>query len=327
MNLHRRSATGVRRAGAIGLIVVAALLMSGVTAEAAGLSFMVDTPIRLASPAITLTITAGSTADSLAVGSGNIVVIVPGGSEFMVTSASRGLTASGAGVSVSCSSQQVAQVDIAPGRGTVDSQTVTITPTSELCAVPGVIGAGGGGGGGGGAAYVAPVTTPAPTSTTTTATTTTTAATTAAPSVTGAAAPSAAATALRQQQVQLLNLLIMQLQALVLQAKAQGIALPAGTEAVVSQLAANVAPAAGTSAFTRDLQVGSKGDDVNLLQNFLITQNAGPAAQALAANGATTYFGNLTMQALAEYQQSIGISPAAGYFGPKTRAYLKTLGQ
>ncbi len=71
-----------------------------------------------------------------------------------------------------------------------------------------------------------------------------------------------------------------------------------------------------------DLQVGSRGDDVLWLQNFLITKSIGPAAVQLGSNGATGYFGTLTQQALAEYQTFAGITPATGYFGPLTRAYI-----
>ena len=76
-------------------------------------------------------------------------------------------------------------------------------------------------------------------------------------------------------------------------------------------------------AFTRDLTVGSRGDDVHALQVFLVQQDTGPAAHALEKNATTRYFGPLTRAALAEYQKSVGIRPAVGYFGPITRAYLK----
>ena len=67
---------------------------------------------------------------------------------------------------------------------------------------------------------------------------------------------------------------------------------------------------------------GGRGNDVTTLQQFLISQNKGSAAQALANHGATTYFGTLTRAALAEFQASVGISPALGNFGPITRAYI-----
>ncbi|MBA3733363.1 DUF3494 domain-containing protein [Patescibacteria group bacterium] len=67
---------------------------------------------------------------------------------------------------------------------------------------------------------------------------------------------------------------------------------------------------------------GNRNSNVKVLQDFLISQNKGVAARALANNGSTTYFGELTKAALAEFQASVGISPAAGYFGAITRAYI-----
>lgn len=71
-----------------------------------------------------------------------------------------------------------------------------------------------------------------------------------------------------------------------------------------------------------NLLQGSRGTSVATLQQFLIAQNKGPAAQALANAGATSYFGALTRTALAEFQASVGISPALGNFGALTRAYI-----
>ncbi len=79
--------------------------------------------------------------------------------------------------------------------------------------------------------------------------------------------------------------------------------------------------------FTRNLQFGMTGNDVMKLQEFLIAQHVGPAAQKLALHGASTYFGNLTQNALGEFQKSAGITPAVGYFGPITRKYLNNLDQ
>jgi peptidoglycan hydrolase-like protein with peptidoglycan-binding domain len=71
-----------------------------------------------------------------------------------------------------------------------------------------------------------------------------------------------------------------------------------------------------------NLAQGSRGTAVTTLQQFLIDQNKGPAAQALANVGATAYFGALTRTALAEFQTSAGVSPALGNFGAITRAYI-----
>jgi peptidoglycan hydrolase-like protein with peptidoglycan-binding domain len=83
-------------------------------------------------------------------------------------------------------------------------------------------------------------------------------------------------------------------------------------------------PTSGSSSylFTRNLILGMTGNDVHQLQLLLIAQNAGPAVRKLAAHGSTHYFGSLTTSALSEFQKHVGITPAAGYFGPITRAYV-----
>jgi len=73
---------------------------------------------------------------------------------------------------------------------------------------------------------------------------------------------------------------------------------------------------------TKDLDVGASGADVIALQKYLIEKNKGQKAKALATAGATGYFGSLTKAALAEFQASVGISPAIGYYGSKTREYI-----
>jgi murein L,D-transpeptidase YcbB/YkuD len=74
--------------------------------------------------------------------------------------------------------------------------------------------------------------------------------------------------------------------------------------------------------FARDLKFGMTGTDVNELQLFLIRENTGPAARKLAAHGTTKNFATLTLNALIEFQKKAGITPAIGYFGPITRAYV-----
>ncbi len=105
-------------------------------------------------------------------------------------------------------------------------------------------------------------------------------------------------------------------------AAAQDIDVPEAVEEVLA--AAGVVVDAPATGFTRDLDVGSSGQDVVALQAFLIAENEGAQARALAAAGATGYFGTITKAALAEYQAANGISPAAGYFGPLTRAFVAT---
>jgi hypothetical protein len=97
--------------------------------------------------------------------------------------------------------------------------------------------------------------------------------------------------------------------------------LQAKLQMLLAQLAA-LQNASTHAVFARNLGLWDTGTDVTELQQFLIAQNVGHAAQALAQHGATTVFGMLTYRALMEFQASVGITPAAGYFGPKTRAYI-----
>lgn len=76
---------------------------------------------------------------------------------------------------------------------------------------------------------------------------------------------------------------------------------------------------------TKHLSLGSRGNDVSALQLFLILKKIGPEAEKLSSVGTTGYFGTLTKKALAEFQKSVGITPAVGYFGPKTLGYINTL--
>lgn len=71
---------------------------------------------------------------------------------------------------------------------------------------------------------------------------------------------------------------------------------------------------------SRDLELGMSGADVTKLQEFLIKSGHPISA------GVTGYFGQQTKDALIEYQKANSILPASGYFGPKTRAQMKTVG-
>ena len=85
------------------------------------------------------------------------------------------------------------------------------------------------------------------------------------------------------------------------------------------------AQAAPIKTIKADLSLGSRGNNVKILQKFLmsdIDEVDDIAPRALAKAGATGYFGPLTRAALAEFQDDVGIKPAVGYFGPITRAYM-----
>lgn len=82
-----------------------------------------------------------------------------------------------------------------------------------------------------------------------------------------------------------------------------------------------LANASADASFNRDLTVGASGDDVRALQVFLNTHGYTVASAGPGSPGnETAVFGALTRAAVIKYQQAKGITPAAGYFGPKTRA-------
>ncbi len=75
--------------------------------------------------------------------------------------------------------------------------------------------------------------------------------------------------------------------------------------------------------FSSNLTVGNSGNAVVALQAWLESQGF----LKIPAGIAKGYFGLITRGALAQFQTSVGISPAVGYFGPITRAYLNTKSQ
>jgi hypothetical protein len=89
-------------------------------------------------------------------------------------------------------------------------------------------------------------------------------------------------------------------------------------------------PTAQTFAFifTRDLQLRDTGNDVKMLQEFLDGQGFLVAKTGPGSSGQeTTYFGTNTYRALVDLQKNVGITPAGGYFGPITRAYVNAINE
>lgn len=266
-------------------------------ALAAPLNYNNNTTVTLTSPATSLTILAGSQADSVVVGAGSVSVTISPNEEFKMTSASYDFTVSGNTATVSsypsCTSAGVATFDI---RTNSAAQTVTATPTASQCVVstasaaigtlPTATAAAPSSGGGGGSSY-----TPAPTVQPTVSSTP-------APAVT----PSAPAMSPQDQ----LNALLTQLHSL--QSQAAG-------SATLSNM----------PAFKKNLSFGSVGSDVKWLQIFLINQAKGSAAGKLQKAGANGRFGPLTVSALKEFQKSVGIKPASGILGPLTKAFIKSV--
>ncbi len=81
--------------------------------------------------------------------------------------------------------------------------------------------------------------------------------------------------------------------------------------------------AAANTSLVRDLKRGMTGEDVRVLQKFLNERGFIVATSGSGSVGnETTYFGAATEAAVIRYQKSRSIAPAAGYFGPLTRASM-----
>ena len=103
-----------------------------------------------------------------------------------------------------------------------------------------------------------------------------------------------------------------------------GVLGPATKALVEKELGAQttISPNSSSSSsdYTRNLSLGSKGDDVTLLQTFLEDKGFLKMPQGTAKG----YFGVGTRKALQEYQKSVGLTPV-GALGPATRQNLNSL--
>ena len=95
-------------------------------------------------------------------------------------------------------------------------------------------------------------------------------------------------------------------------------ALLAQVSALQAQLGTSAS--AGSCTFTKSLTVGSTGAEVKCLQQYLNGAGYKVAASGAGSPGSeSTYFGTKTKAAVAKWQAAMGVSPAAGYFGPVSR--------
>ena len=189
--------------------------------------------------------------------------------------------------------------------GTTYYYKITSLNASGESAASGAVLATTSGGGGGGGGSAAPSATP----------TATTPATTPVATAPVAIAPATTASSGIGAQI---SALATTLKSLIAQLEAQGGSISDAIKAQVNALII-ATPAAGVSAvssFSSDLDVGATGADVSALQNLLLKKGYSIPA------GATGFFGGQTKAAVVEYQKANGISPAIGFFGPKTRAHV-----
>lgn len=81
-----------------------------------------------------------------------------------------------------------------------------------------------------------------------------------------------------------------------------------------------------TGNITRDLKQNTRGNDVKILQQFLNQQGFTISNKGAGSPGLeSTFFGNQTKQALIKFQIKNNIRPVSGYFGPITKAFIKSL--
>lgn len=86
-------------------------------------------------------------------------------------------------------------------------------------------------------------------------------------------------------------------------------------------------PVYSTYYFMRDLDIGSEGEDVRALQEYLNSAGFYVSSSGAGSPGnESTYFGPATQDALSRFQRAKGISPAAGFFGVITRTYINEHG-
>src|SRR3989344_4052503 len=204
---------------------------------------------------------------------------------------------SGSTLTVNAASQKVMSVSTEP--------VVTVTPSSSTCPLttsstssggggsPSLIGSSGGGGGGGGGSA-----TPAST-----------------PATTPISTPMTPVSGLTITQVEAILSLLSSFDA------------DAATLASVrSVLYGQASTGTGTavSTFVRNLELGMSGADVKALQVYLNTHGYAVSSSGPGSPGnETSKFGGATRAAVIKFQKAMGITPAVGYFGPKTRAAAK----
>lgn len=100
--------------------------------------------------------------------------------------------------------------------------------------------------------------------------------------------------------------------------------LKAKIEELKAQLAQMLGAGQAAYGFQRNLFLGIAGEDVRRLQEYLnnngfIIASFGPGSKGSETN----FFGAMTQNALIRFQKANNISPAIGYFGPLTRAFIK----
>lgn len=265
---------------------------------------------------ITLNVTGSSAAvESITVNAANFSVTLPLGSSFQVTAP--GLerlsadTSSGLASDVCNASQSL--VKYAPTESAV---TVTITPSATLCSS-----AGSGGSGSSSSVTTTSSSSSSSSSSSTVATPTTPQTTEETPVTTTTTTEStehANASGLSNAQIQSILDVLASFNA--------DASVIAQVTASLKGVTTGSVTSAAVHVFKDNLTTGSTlGSEVKALQQFLNAHGYTVSTTgAGSAGNETTKFGAATKAALIKYQKAKGITPASGYFGPKTRASVNS---
>lgn len=87
---------------------------------------------------------------------------------------------------------------------------------------------------------------------------------------------------------------------------------------IVRMLQEQLAAQSANYKFNTNLSLGRSGIEVSRLQTYLVARGY----LVMPAGTTYGYFGNLTKSALIKFQRANNISPASGFFGPLTRAFI-----
>jgi len=283
-------------------ILVALLAPSFALAAAADVTMTTDTVLSV--NGITLNVSgASAVVQSITVNATNFSVDLVSGSSFKVTAPGleRITSDTDTGKTSYVCDASGSSIAYAP----TSSVTVTITPTSTLCSSNSGSSTGGS----------TSVSSSAPASSATPATP----ATAATPVVTATpatpATPTTSASGLSASQVQsILD---------VLTSFDVDAATMASVKAALQGTSTGSVTSVAVGVFKANLTIGSLGSEVKALQQFLNAHGYTVSTSGAGSSGnETTKFGGATKAALIKYQKAKGITPAAGYFGAKTRAAI-----
>jgi hypothetical protein len=266
-------------------------LVGPVVVSAATVTLTEDTTVTLPSDGSTYTLASGGTFDQLDVSSGTMTFTMTSGeSVHIVASNNRVLDNDSGSFTYTCSAQS--ELTLSPS----SSVTIIVTPGSTCTPS-----SGGNGSSGGGSATPAKPATPASTTPAVPAT---------------PAAPAASASGLSAAQIQSILDVLASFNA--------DASIIASVKASLEGVTGGSVTSAAVHVFKANLTVGSLGSEVKALQQYLNNHGYAVAGSGPGSPGnETTTFGVLTKAALAKLQAAAGITPAVGYFGPKTRAYVE----